>query len=264
VLTLRDIQTQVVNALLNGAIEDIAYLVAHSRFGPTAGLGVYRNNTTEGFRKALAMEFPVIERLVGAQYFSQLSLRYQQHQPSSSGDLRHIGANFPRFLAQEFASSKLDYLGDVAELEWTIESTSIAADEYAVAIEELRRASPERYPDLRLTRRKSTALVGSIYPIVTIWQTNQSSDLPYETIDLAQGGQHALVRRSQRGMEILVLSAPEFEFLRILDASCPLIAALDAALSVDADFDLGASLRRFFELGLFSRIYIPQLTESLS
>ena len=262
--SLREVQTQVIHALLYGNTGDAAGLVARSRFGPTAGLDVYRNNSTEGFRKALALEFPVIERLVGAEYFAQVAGRFQQHTPSCSGDLRHIGARFPHYLAQTLAASEFEYLGDVASLEWAIETLSIAADEPGITIDALRSIPPERYDGLRLTRRKCSAVVQSVYPIVTIWHTNQHGVAAGETIDLAQGGEHALVQRGPHGIEVMAISAPQLAMLQTLERGLPLAHALDAALAVDAGFDLGACLQNFFQLDLFSRIDIPQLTESVS
>jgi hypothetical protein len=249
---------------LYGNTEDAAGLVMHNRFGPTAGLDVYRNNATEGFRKALALEFPVIERLVGPEYFAQVAGRFQQHQPSCSGDLRHIGARFSLYLAQAFSESEFEYLSDIASLEWAIETLSIAADESGIASDALRRIPPASFDVLRLTRAQCSTIVPSVYPIVTIWHANQPGATADQTIELAQGGEHALVLRSRRGIEVIAISAAEWAMLQTLDRGLPLLVALDAALAADADFDLGACLQRFFQLGLFSRIDIPQLTESWS
>lgn len=262
--TLREVQTRVIHALLDGTTEDAAGLVTYNRFGPTAGLDVYRNNVTEGFCKALALEFPVIERLVGPEYFAQVAGLFQQHQPSCSGDLRHIGARFPHYLAQAFAESEFAYLSDIAGLEWAIETLSIAADEPGITIEALRAIPAERYGALRLTRKECSAVVQSVFPIVTIWHANQPGAAADQTIDLAQGGEHALVLRSRRGIEVIAITAAEWAMLQTLDRGLPLRVALDAALAADADFDLSACLQRFFQLGLFSRIDVPQLTESCS
>jgi hypothetical protein len=261
---LREVQTRIIEALLHGHTEDAADLVAPNRFGPTAGLDVYRNNATEGFRKALALEFPVIERLVGREYFAQLAGNFQQRLPSCSGDLRYIGARFSWYLAQAFAESEFEYLSDIASLEWAIETLSIAADEPGISIDALRGIPPESYGDMRLTRRQCSAMVQSVYPIVTIWRANQPGVAADQIIDLAQGGEHALVLRRPRGIEIIALSAAQLALLQTLDRGLPLRLALDAALAADAHFDLGACLQRLFQHGLFSRIDIPQPTESWS
>ncbi len=261
---LREVQTRIIEALLHGNTEDAADLVTYNRFGPTAGLDVYRNNVTEGFCKALALEFPVIERLVGPEYFAQVAGLFQQHQPSFSGDLRHIGARFALYLAQTFSESEFEYLSDVAGLEWAIETLSVAADEPGVTIDALRSIPAERYGALRLTRKKCTAVMQSVFPIVTIWHANQPGAAADETIDLAQGGEHALIQRSRHGIEVIAISAAHLALLQSLDRDLPLLVALDAALAADAGFDLGACLQSFFQRGLFSRMDISPLTESLS
>jgi hypothetical protein len=261
---LRDVQARVIEALLDGSTADAAELVADNRFGPTAGLDVYRNNAVEGFRKALALEFPVIERLVGPEYFAQLARRFQRDQPSRRGDLRHIGAELARYLVKDFAGSEFEYLADIASLEWAVETLSTAADEPGITIDVLRCIPPESYPMLRLTRKQCLTIVPSVYPIVKIWHANQSGAAADETIDLAQGGEHALVQRSRRGIEVIAISAAQCAMLQTLQRGLSLSVALDAALAADADFDLGACLQRFFQLGLFSRVDIPQPTESLS
>ena len=43
---------------------------------PTARLRIYRNNLHEGFQKTLALEYPVIGRLVGSEYFGRLALGF--------------------------------------------------------------------------------------------------------------------------------------------------------------------------------------------
>ncbi len=63
-------------------------------------LDIYRNNLREGFVKALALGFPVIERLVGAEYFHQLAIELLRAHPSRSGNLHH-GGQAVRALAGE-------------------------------------------------------------------------------------------------------------------------------------------------------------------
>jgi len=100
-LSLRDLQLRFIAALYehNDAIVS-AQLVDGA---PTAAarLGVYRNNLREGFIKALALEFPVVEKLVGIEFFRRTALDFQLQNPSQSGDLTHVGAPFPQIVMQE-------------------------------------------------------------------------------------------------------------------------------------------------------------------
>src|SRR5438552_18891311 len=78
--SLRDLQRQFVGALFDELPDT------------RAGLEIYRNNLHEGFCKVLALEFPVIQRLVGADYFRQLGRDFLHAHPSRGGDLHAIGA----------------------------------------------------------------------------------------------------------------------------------------------------------------------------
>ena len=70
--SLRDLQRQFVGALFDELPDT------------RAGLEIYRNNLHEGFCKVLALEFPVIQRLVGADHVCELS-------PPALGDRSRLG-----------------------------------------------------------------------------------------------------------------------------------------------------------------------------
>src|SRR5215813_11073823 len=79
--SLRDLQKRFVSILFEESPDsriswifcrdDGAQLRGQRRAQAAAQIAVYRNNLHEGFIKALALEFPVIERLVGLDYFRQ-------------------------------------------------------------------------------------------------------------------------------------------------------------------------------------------------
>src|SRR5262245_36975265 len=99
---LRELQAEFVAAMF-GETSSVQAHVRDDGMGADARLGIYQNNLREGFIKALAQSFPVIERLGGTDYFRQLALEFLAAHPSRSGDLHHIGAPFASFLAQKFA-----------------------------------------------------------------------------------------------------------------------------------------------------------------
>src|SRR6266702_7161557 len=158
-LPLRDLQELFDGALFDYAPDAVAPRIhgyeteaaqgvaidAHAR------LAIYRNNLHEGFRKALALEFSVIERLVGEDYFRQLALSFQSEHPSRSGDLHSIGQPFARFLLQRFEGTKYAYLPDVATLEWAYQQSSVAADAPSFDPAALRDIPQEGYGQLRFT-----------------------------------------------------------------------------------------------------------------
>src|SRR3954453_14142785 len=78
---LRELQLQFVAAMFAES-DAIQTHVRDDGMSASARLGIYRNNLREGFIKALALGFPVIERLGGTDYFRQLALEFMSAHPS--------------------------------------------------------------------------------------------------------------------------------------------------------------------------------------
>ncbi|PYU78085.1 MAG: DUF2063 domain-containing protein, partial [Acidobacteria bacterium] len=64
-LSLRNIQSSFAAHLLEDAPGSIIPWIRADGIDPAARLQIYRNNLHEGFQKTLALEYPVIRRLVG-------------------------------------------------------------------------------------------------------------------------------------------------------------------------------------------------------
>jgi hypothetical protein len=252
-LSLRDLQLRFVAALYDGHDAVVTPYVAGDAADSAARLAVYRNNLREGFIKALALEFPVVERLVGEEFFRRTALDYQLQHPSRRGDLAHVGEPFAEFLRARFGGGEYAWLPDVAALEWALQEVAVAADAPGLATAALADTPPHRYQDLVFTPHPATRLVDSPFPVVRIWQTNQPG-APAETDDHDSGGDRVLVRRRGDELEFVRLPVAEFTFARMLARRTPLGLATDATLAVDPAFDLGAALTRLTLAGAFSRL----------
>jgi hypothetical protein len=246
---LRELQMQFASALFDGASEPIASGVRADGIDPVARIGIYRNNLREGFIRALSLEFPVIAKLVGREFFRQLALEFLAAHPSRSGNLHHIGEPFPHFLERRFGDGEYAWFADVARLEWAYQEAYIAAEAPPSDLQALRAMDPQRYEDLRFRLHPASRLVSSPYPIVRIWTANQDG-APDEHIDLGSGGDHVLVHRVGGEIEFHRLSASEFAFLEALGGGATLGRAYDRVHRDDPEFDLGAALRRFVPGGV--------------
>jgi hypothetical protein len=255
-LSLRDLQMRFVTALYDGQDATVTAHVEGDPASAAARLAVYRNNLREGFIKALALEYPVVERLVGEPFFRQTALEFQQRHPSRSGDLAHVGEPFPEYLRARFGAGEYAWLPDVAALEWALREVALAPDVPGLATSQLAGVPPHRYPDLVFAPHPATRLVDSAFPVVRIWQTNQPG-APAETVDLDTGGDRVLVRRRGAGLEFVRLDAAAFTFARMLARRTPLGLATDASLAVDPAFELGPTLTRLTLAGAFARVALP-------
>ncbi len=259
-LPLRDLQKLFAGALFDYAPDAVAPRIHGSETEAAQGvaidaharLAIYRNNLHEGFRKALALEFPAIERLVGEDYFCQLALSFQAEHPSRSGDLHSIGEPFARFLLQRFEGTQYAYLPDVATLEWAYQQSSVAADAPSFDPAALRDIPQEGYGQLRFTLHPACGLVRSPYPVMRIWAVNQPNADADEVVDLSSGADFILVRRAAEGVEMRRIAAAEFAMLDAFSQGAKLADALESAYAVDPNFDLGEALRRLIALGVLA------------
>jgi hypothetical protein len=252
-LSLRDLQLRFAAALFEGSDAIVSPQIADAAPSAGARLGVYRNNLREGFIKTLALEFPVVERLVGADFFRRTALDFLLQHPSRRGDLTYVGAPFATWLRTQFGNGDYAWLPDVAELEWALQEVAIAPECPAVPAAALDDVPADRYQDLIFEANPTTRLVESRFPVVRIWQTNQPGAAD-ESVDLDCGGDHVLLRRRSDDLEFVHLLPGHFTFARMLARRAPLGLATDALLALDPDFDLAGALRALMLAGAFARI----------
>jgi hypothetical protein len=256
--TLRELQRRFAAALFAQAYEPVRADIRANGCAADARLGIYRDQLHAAFAHTLALEFPVIERLVGSAYFRRLARDFQAAHPSRSGDLHHIGAPFAAFLQQRFSAGRYDYLPDVAALEWALQECAVAAEAPALDLDALRNVDPARYADLHFDFHPACRLVSSRYPILDIWRGNQTGAAATEIIDLGSGPARVLAQRSDGSVVLHALSAPQFVFLENLSQDLSLGAALEAAQKTAAAFDLGAALRRCVALHAVTAVRLRQ------
>jgi hypothetical protein len=247
VSSLRDLQRQFVGALFDE-------LPAPRAAQTAAGLGIYRNNLQEGFLKALALEFPVIQRLVGEDYFRQLARDFLHAHPSQSGNLHAIGAPLPNYLRSCFSGTEYAYLPDVAALEWAYEQAAIAADAAVFDGRSLASVSPDSYGELRFNLHPACYLVSSVYPILRIWQVNQVEADTGLTVDLSTGPDHVVTRRTDRTVELVRMPHGDFRLLECFARNATLGEAVSMPQQIDPAFDLGDALRRLIALGMITEL----------
>lgn len=164
----------------------------HARFA------VYRNNVAHSLNRALARRFPVIERLVGAEFFAAMAAEFIRQHPPASPVLILWGEAFPGFLAEFPPVAGLPYLPDVARIEYARGRAYHAAD-----IQPLDGAAALAVSEpagLRLRLSPSVQVLDCSHPAVSIWQANQPGGDPAVQ---AQGAEWALIFR-QRDFQVPV------------------------------------------------------------
>jgi hypothetical protein len=181
---------------------------------------------------------------VGQEFLRYAARSFVPAYPSRSGNLHDFGAEFAQFLEAFAPAAGLPYLPDVARLEWAYHRVFHEASHAPLHLAALAAVDPASYGDLRFRLHPATRLVPSQYPILRIWQVNQEGFDGDALVDLAEGGVRVLVSRPRLDVELQPVDEAEFTLLRELAADRTFAQACEAALEVQTDFDLSASLQR--------------------
>lgn len=183
---------------------------------------VYRNNVQHGLVRALAARFPVVERLVGPEFFAAMARVFAAQNPPRSPVLLDWGDGFPGFLIAFPPVASLPYLPDVARLEWLRGLAFHAADAPVADPAALASADPDR---LTLTLAPSVHAFASAFPALAIWLANQPGARP---APLPAGPQFALIGRTP-GLDVTceALGADQVTVLNALLAGAPLARAAE-------------------------------------
>lgn len=247
---------------LNNALPDLARAIVlggepsslitgnYQNYSIDAAIEIYRNNYRGNLHDTLAGAYPVIEQLVGKDFFRLLTRKFIGQHISRSGNLHHYGAEMAAFVATFVPVRELVYLPDIAALEWACHCAYFADDADTLDIGKLAQIPPEQYADLVLHIHPSCHLLRSRYPIAAIWHAHQPGSPGDFHIDLDAGSCNALVSRKEDVVLVSKLLAADAAWLKGIQAGYPLGMATDATLEFYPDFDLQSTLLKLLQLDI--------------
>jgi Putative DNA-binding domain len=254
-LSLRDTQAAFCAAILADESPPMLPLVHAGGISAQQRLQIYRNNNRLGSLATLQATYPVIERLGGPEWFRQSTAQYQRHCPSRSGDLQYLGERYPDFLRAELAHTEYGYFSDVAALEWAYQMALTAAERAPVDLGRLREFAPCDYDRLLFVPRPAVRLVESPYPILKIWQANQSSTADvHPQIRLDDGASRVLLIRRSDHVELRDLPCGSYRLLRQFQLGATLGSAAAAVAAEIPEFALDVCLRELVGLEVMTDI----------
>jgi hypothetical protein len=220
---------------------------------------VYRNNIVVGLIETLKDAFPAVHRIVGADFFQAMARAYVVAEPPRSPILLYYGAGFPDFIRQFEPAAVLPYLADVARIERAWTEAYHAPEASPIDPAAFSTIAPDRLPAIGLKLHPSLRLVRSQFPALTIWQMNVAGGVP-APVDLAAGGEDALVVRPLADVEVRSIPAGSLEFIQALASGRSVLLALEEALIANPRFDLAANLSDLLHAGaLVGYSFAPEM-----
>jgi len=249
--------------LLNNDLSDLARAIVrgeapssqidsnNQNYSVDIAIEVYRNNYRGNLHDTLVGVYPVIEQLVGKDFFRLLTRRFIGQHLSRSGNLHHYGAEMPDFVAGFEPAQELAYLPEVAALEWACHCAYFADDAATLDIDKLAQVPPEQYPNLILHIHPACHLVRSRYPIAAIWHAHQPGASGDFHIDLDSGSSNALVSRKKDVVLVNELTEDDATWLQSMQAGIQLGEATATTLEHYPDLNLQAALLKLVAQNVF-------------
>ncbi len=214
--------------------------------GGEARLAIHRHHIQRSLAKALAMTFPTVHALVGADFFRQIAGIFVTRELPTQPVLAEYGAQFADFLAAEEAMHGLPYLADVARLDWAL---NVAFYSPRPSAADLTGLSPEVLLSKVLTLAPGAELIRSRYPLDRIWTASQPGAAEGE-VDLAKGPTCLLVLPAG----FVRLDEGEAAFVASIAEGHTLEAAAVAGFTAESNFGLAGCFGRLLGCEAFAAL----------
>lgn len=250
-LTLPELQHAMRRTALGTADERLAGAVRGDGVEPAARLRLYGNHVMTSLGEALGATFPVVRRLVGADFFAGMTRAFIRRHPPTSPCLFEYGEELPGFIASHAPAASLPYLADVARLEWAMNHAYYGEVEPALDAGSLTALAPKRLAAIRFRLQPGCRVVRSEWPIDSIWRANQS-DGDGSGVVLSAGARTVLVWRQGDDAVFRRLDPAVAAFIVALAKGVTLAGAAEQAIASAPEFDLAAALQLLLGNGLVS------------
>ncbi len=229
-MRLKQMQQNFASALLSDD-RQITDCLMTSRFAPNQLIQLYRNNFYISLSEILVDTFPVIQELVGDEFFAQLGKAYIKAQPPTAGSVTHFGQQLPSYIKQIPQTETLPYLGDVAHLEWEY---ARLGNQWPVAktfpFEKLGTLNTSQWPQVIFKLSANAALLDSNFAILDIFNGVQKADV--DNIDINKPQQILLISSAKANVSAIELTADVYSFLSSSTEGKPL-----AETTLPTDFE---------------------------
>jgi hypothetical protein len=250
--TLLELQNAIQRSLVHRENHTVsAMLAAHVS---QDRLDIYRNTFLQSLTKVLRLCFPVVQRLVGEEFFEGTVQVFIAEHPPKAAWLEQYGGEFPGFLRTFPPATSIAYLGDIAELEWAVNGALHAPDTESLDIGRLGAIEADDQGRIRFVANPSLRLLRLGQPVDDIWHAIlESDDEALRRINLGDGPIHLLIERRATGVEVVRLDETAWRFLSELCSG----EAIEVAVERAVDFDCANALAEHLALGRFSGFEVP-------
>ncbi len=234
----------------SGALRDVDLKTPRGVIAPGGRFNVHRNTYVSSLVAALEKTFPVIQRLVGSDFFAAIAAEFIEATPPKSKVMSDYGDGFPSFLESFGPLREIPYLGDVARIEFARVQAYHAAD--APLIEASSESEVAQSIHAQVSPHPSMTLIRSRHPAYSIWEENRK-----EFVSEVQvwAPEDVLVCRTGTAISTQKIDSNATAFIRSLCAAGSAEAAIQ---SVDGDVNAALMITNFIRVARLGAFALAQ------
>ena len=211
-------------------------------------LAIYRNTFDCTIANALRISYPAVLKLVGAEFFEGAARLFAHERPPHAASLDLYGADFADFLAMFAPAASLQYLPDVARLEWAVNNALHAPDSEALDVCRVAAIDDRLHERIRFVVDPSVSLLRADHPADVIWRAVLAGDdAALAAVALEDGPVRLMVQRVTNSVEIIRVDESTFRVTAALVAG----HTLGVALASTGDSTAAAVLADHLAAGRF-------------
>jgi hypothetical protein len=245
-------------ALLDPQFDVPRDVVAWNGSDPTRRFAVYRNNVIVSLVNALADTFPVVQELVGTEFFRAAAAVFVRQAPPESPILAFYGSRFPAFIESFGPVRSVPYLADVARLEFARVLAYHASDARPLSVLDpaLLVEGDEALGELRFDFHPCASIVHSQFAVVSLWAAHNGAQAVEDVdIDSPEAG---LVTRVNLDVEVVLLRPGDARFISALADGADLATSVERAMHARGDFDLASALSTLLRQQALTSVRLPR------
>lgn len=247
---LHELQSAFLRAMFGPDEPQLLETIVGDGLPPAARLQIYRHHVLTSLTDVLQTTFPVVCHLVDERFFRYAADAYIRQHPPTAPCLFEYGAHFPAFLATFPPCRHLEYLADVAQLEWALHVAWHTELHVPLDPAQLIGLVPHDVAQLRFQFNPAVTLLESPWPIDQIWRVHQADNELHTSIDLNAGGVSLEIRRWEDDVGFRRLDPAVYTFRSTLAAGQALARAAETALAVSQEFDCVTALHELLTDGV--------------
>jgi hypothetical protein len=221
--------------------------VPHPRFA------IYRNNVASALTNSLRVRYPVVEQLVGREFFRAMCRDFIVDNKPNSAMLVGYGAHFPEFVSGFEPAESVPYLADVARLESAWWVSYHASDIAALNKDAFSALAPEAWGETRVRFLPCVKILRFDYSAASIWCAHHDDDLAMPTH--VDDPEFALIVRDGTQVLVHTLTQDMHLFLDALAQGRTLLDAYEVASDNNEQFDVLAAVQQLFHLNIIAELY---------